>query len=288
MTGTALILGASGRFGHLAKAAFETAGWTVRSFDRSRDDLPTAARGADVIVNAWNPPYSRWQAEVPGLTRQVIAAAKDSGAAVLIPGNVYVFGPTMPPLLSAGTPHRAEHPLGRIRRELEGAYRDAGVRTLILRAGDFLDTRPSGGWFDKVITTKLAQGRLVSPGPSDLPHAWAYLPDMTATMATLAGRLDDLPRFADIPYGGLTLSLDQVAAHAATALGRPVTVKRMNWLPIQVARPFWAEAKYLLEMRYLWTTSHALDSAPLDALLPDRPKTDAATAVARAIAGLPQ
>jgi NAD(P)-dependent dehydrogenase (short-subunit alcohol dehydrogenase family) len=50
MKKTALILGASGKIGRHARAAFGTAGWNVRCFDRKRDDLMQSARGADVIV----------------------------------------------------------------------------------------------------------------------------------------------------------------------------------------------------------------------------------------------
>lgn len=176
MVGTVLILGASGRFGRHAAEAFWNAGWTLRSFDRSRDSLSEAAKGVDVIVNAWNPAYSDWEKQVPGLTTQVIEAATSSGATVLIPGNLYVFGKDAPAIFAETTPHAAKNSLGRIRIDLERAYRDAGVRTILLRAGDFLDTEPSGNWFDQIMTKSLAKGRFVYPGNPDVPHAWAYLP----------------------------------------------------------------------------------------------------------------
>ncbi len=52
MTQTVLILGATGRFGRNAGEQFSRAGWTVRRFDRTRDDLARAAKGAEVIVSA--------------------------------------------------------------------------------------------------------------------------------------------------------------------------------------------------------------------------------------------
>ena len=72
MQKTVLILGATGRIGRHTEAAFSGAGWAVRKFNRSADDLRSAAAGADVIVNGWNPPYNRWQAELPGQTRALI------------------------------------------------------------------------------------------------------------------------------------------------------------------------------------------------------------------------
>ena len=283
MTQTALILGASGRFGRHACAAFDHAGWHVRAFDRNRDDLMRAARGVDVIVNGWNPPYSQWQATVPGLTRQVIAAAKASAATVIVPGNVYVYGPDMPPVIGPDVAHRAAHPLGRIRRDMEAAYRGSGVQTIILRAGDFLDDAASGNWFDRVIAKPLAKGRIAYPGPLDQPHAWAWLPDMAAAMVGLAEKRAGLRLFNDLAFPGYTLTGEELGAACGVAVGRPVVARRMNWLPIHLARPFWREAKHLLEMCYLWEVPHRLDGTALDVALPERPQTPLASALPRAL-----
>ncbi len=269
MQKTVLILGSSGRFGQSAKCSFSWAGWDVRTFNRTSDTLPDAAWGADLIINAWNPQYTDWARDIPKLTAKVIATAKDTGATVLIPGNVYNYGPDMPEVISEHTPHRALNPLGRIRIEMEQAYRDAGVRTLILRAGDFIDTQPSGNWFDRIITPKAGVGKIVYPGNPDIPHAWAFLPDVTDIAASLAGNLDALPRFADISVPGLTLTGHQLTDAIARVSGRPQKLKKMSWLPIQVARPFWSMAAPLLEMRYLWNTPHQIRSHVLQDFLPD-------------------
>ncbi len=178
MSKTVLILGGNGRFGRHASAAFKSRNWEVRTFDRANDDLNTAAAGVEVIVNAWNPAYPDWAAQVPKLTAQVIDAAKISGATVIIPGNVYNYGVDAPAIYSADTPHRAQNPLGRIRIDMEAAYRASSVRTIILRAGDFIDTQASGNWFDMMMIPKLGKGRFIYPGNPDIAHAWAWLPDL--------------------------------------------------------------------------------------------------------------
>ena len=164
MTQTALILGPTGRFGRNMALAFENAGWAVRRFDRKTDEINAAAQGADVIVNGWHPSYERWAKEVPVLTKRVIDAAKRSGATVLIPGNVYVYGKDAPAVWSEDTPHNATNPLGRIRTEMEATFKASGVRTIILRGGDFLDTEPSGNWFDMIIVKNLSKGKFAFQG----------------------------------------------------------------------------------------------------------------------------
>jgi NAD(P)-dependent dehydrogenase (short-subunit alcohol dehydrogenase family) len=96
MSRKALVLGASGRIGRHAATALQAHGWQVVPYRRGSMSLTEAADGADLIFNAWNPPYSQWAETVPGLTAKVIEAAKATGAAVMIPGNVYVFGRDMP------------------------------------------------------------------------------------------------------------------------------------------------------------------------------------------------
>ncbi|GAB5447281.1 Rossmann-fold NAD(P)-binding domain-containing protein [Gymnodinialimonas sp.] len=283
MTRTALILGSSGRFGRHMSDALTRHGWTVRTYDRARDTLPDAAMGADMIVNAWNLAYARWATHVPDLTRRVIAAAKASGAAVMIPGNIYVYGEDLPPVLSPDTPHRATNPLGQIRRTLEAAYRDAGVKTVILRAGDFIDTEASGNWFDKIIAAKIAKGRISYPGPLDVPHAWAFLPDLVEAGAGLADQLDALPVFSDVTFEGFNVTGQELAEALARATGRPVQAKRMSWLPIRAARPFWKEAKYLLEMRYLWQQPHRVDGRVLATHLPGFTPTPLDAALRQAV-----
>ncbi|MEX0282502.1 MAG: epimerase, partial [Arenibacterium sp.] len=124
-----LILGASGRFGRNAALAFETAGWHVRRFRRGHETLDDAARDTDVIVNGFNPAYPNWARDVPALTRDVIRVARRYAATVIIPGNVYVFGADTASPWSEASRHGAKNPLGRIRVEMERAYRAAGVRT---------------------------------------------------------------------------------------------------------------------------------------------------------------
>lgn len=283
MSKTVLILGASGRFGRHATAAFKSRGWEVRLFDRANGNLRDAATGVDVIVNAWNPAYPDWATQVPKLTAQVIDAAKSSGATVIIPGNVYNYGIDAPAKYAADVLHGATNPLGRIRIEMEAAYRASGVRTIVLRAGDFIDTEASGNWFDMMMIPKLDKGQFIYPGNPDIAHAWAWLPDLTKAAVELAEIRADLPAFADIPCQGFTLTGNELCAAIGTCLGRPVRLKKMNWLPLQIARPFWPMARHLLEMRYLWNKPHQIDGKKFTALLPDFKMTPLAEALPLAL-----
>lgn len=269
MSRTALVLGASGGFGGQVALALHTAGWTVRRYQRGTD-MADAAKGASLIVNGLNPPaYHDWDRLIPEITASVLAAGRASGATLLVPGNVYPYG-TEPGPWNADTPHRPVSRKGRVRAEMEARYRDAtGQRTILLRGGDFLLPEAPQMLMNRVILGKIAKGVVTALGDPDALHAYAYLPDMARAAVQLVAPGDALPAYADIPFGGHTFTITDLAARISRLTGRPIRMKRFpTWL-FTVTSPFWELARELREMLYLSSFPHQLDPAPLLRWLPD-------------------
>lgn len=263
-----LILGASGRIGRQSVAAFEQAGWTVRSFDRATGDMKAAAQGCDVIVNGLNPPnYHNWAKTIPAITRDVIAAAKASGATVIIPGNVYHFG-DQGGTWSEHTPPRPVSRKGRIRLEMEREYAASGVQTIILRAGNFMDPDRQGCILAALYLRAIEKGKITLPGPAQTRQAMCYLPDWARACVALAEMRGDLAQFEDIPFAGHTLSAQEMKTALERITGRALTFTRFPWWVMTLAAPVWELAREMREMRYLWQTDHALSDARLKTLLP--------------------
>lgn len=304
MTATVLILGANGRFGRAATLAFAHRGWDVRAASRTGDGekLPhvtriacdvsdgasviAAAKGVDVIVHAVNPAYHKWVEQLPTLTANVIAAGLSSGAAVMIPGNVYAFGKDAPVVLREDSAPRPTTRKGALRVTMERAFAGAaesGLRTIILRGGDFIERTQTGNWFDSQIANKAHKGVFTYPGRMDAVHAWAYLPDMARAMAELAEIREDLPRFASIGFEGFSLTGAELKAAVALAVGRPLKLKSVPWGIMRIIALFSPLLREVIEMRYLWDTPHRLDGAALQAVLPDFQPTSLAGAMADAL-----
>ncbi len=290
MPQTALILGASGLFGSHAATAFTDAGWTVRRYQRGTD-MAKAAMGADLIVNALNPPnYHNWAQLIPQITAEVLAAAKASGATVIVAGNVYVYG-TEPGPWGPETPHNPQSRKGRIRATMEAAYANAasqGVRTIILRAGDFIAPTVSARTvWNMIVLKSLPKGHITSFGNPSAKTAYAYLPDMARAAVALAEIPATLPAFADIPLPGLTLSMTDLAAEITAQTGKPIQIKRFNWLQLRLLSPFWELARELLEMRYLYDMPYSLSPEPLQRLLPNFQPTPLRQIVAEYLTAAP-
>lgn len=284
MTGTVLILGPSGKIGTHAIRAFEARGWTIRRYTRGTD-MTTAAQGVDVIVNGLNPPkYHDWANQIPAITAQVIAAAKASGATVLIPGNVYVFGETGGSW-DETTPHRATSRKGRIRIEMEESYRRSGVRTIILRAGNFIDPDANGDIFSLVTVPDPSRRRITSLGDPTAMQSWVWLPDWARAAAQLAEMRDELAQFEDVPMPGLTFSHEELTKALSDATGQTYRVKRFPWRMMRITAPFWELAREMVDMRALYDTPHRLGSAKFDRLLPDFGATSLDTVLTRRVLG---
>lgn len=260
-----LIAGASGLFGSHASTAFAAAGWQVRHYQRGTD---MAAQGADVIVNAMNPPnYHNWAQVIPQITAQVLDAARKTGATILVPGNVYNYGTAAGPW-GPDTPQNPQTRKGKIRVQMEAEYRASGLPVIILRGGDYLDADGRAQGMRHNLAA-LAKGKITPFGAPDVPRAYAYLPDMAQAAVMLAERRADLPRFADIPFAGVTFSMTDMRTAFEHMSGRRLRFGKFPWAVMRLTAPFWEMARELLEMRYLHDLPHRLDPAPLAAILPD-------------------
>jgi nucleoside-diphosphate-sugar epimerase len=302
LSSTVLILGANGRFGHHTALAFARAGWRViaqvRSDKQLNDaiadhsnietlavdlkdtrNLSQAARKFAVIVNGLNPPYRLWHKTVATITNSVLQLARESGATVILPGNVYVYGNQMPEQLTAHSPHQPTNQLGQIRSAMEQQYQQAsneGIQTIVLRIGDFLQRDSTGNWFDTHMTGGLCKGRFAYPGRRDVAHAFGYLPDTARACVALAEIRNDLPAYADIPFAGTTVTGDQLHQLVEQAMGTQLKEAGIPWPIIRLLALFNGDMRGVVAMRYLWNTPHRLDGEELQKYLPDfRPTPDA-------------
>ena len=307
MSSRILVLGAAGRFGRLAAEAFRDAGWTVASLVRpgaaahaakstevrelnalDHAAVAEAARGADVVLHALNPPLTDWPRQALPLAYSAITAAEMAGATLIFPGSLYNYGSPLPPVIDAATPMRPTSRKGQLRLAIEERMAEAadrGTRTIVLRAGDFFGGG-CGAWMDLVIAKEIRQGRVTYPGPLDVVHEWTYLPDLAAALVRLAAIRETLGRFETFGFAGHAVTGREFIGAIAKATGRRLEVKRMGWWLIHGLRPFLALPRELSEIAYLWQEPHRIAGVKLKAAIGDVPHTPLDVAVARALQDL--
>ncbi|MFG1409609.1 NAD-dependent epimerase/dehydratase family protein [Xanthobacter sp. VTT E-85241] len=314
---TALVLGATGGIGGEVTAELLRRGWQVNALARDPQSaaarwrrpergihwlkgdamdanaVVAAAKGARLIVHAVNPPgYRNWDKLVLPMLENTIAAARVSGARILLPGTVYNFGPDAFAGPDEDAPQNPTTRKGAIRVAMERRLRAVsaeGVRALIVRAGDFFGPHAGNNWFSQGLVRPGRPVRAIStPGLPGIGHQWAYLPDVARTMVQLAERADALDAFAVFHMDGhWDADGTEMSAAIRAASGRPdLKARPFPWWLVTLAAPFVTTFREMGEMRYLWRVPLRMNNARLVAFLGAEPHTPLFSAVRETLAGL--
>lgn len=314
-TKRALVLGATGGIGGETAAALLRHGWAVTAMARHpkqaqagdplagadwvagdamvASDVRRAAKGAEVIVHAVNPPgYRDWDRLVLPMIDNSIAAAKAAGARVVLPGTIYNYGRDAFPVLSETSPQHPATEKGRIRveleRRLEAGSRD-GAPALVVRFGDFFGPVPGNNWFSQGLVTPGQRLRAISyPGRKGVGHAWAYLPDAAEALVQLLAKPDTLKSFDSFHFAGIwDVDGTMMTTAIAEALGRrDLKVKPLPWWLLRLAGLVQETPREVYKMRYLWEEPIRLDNRKLVAALGEEPQTPLGGAVRATLTAL--
>lgn len=308
----ALVLGATGGIGGEVARRLKAKGWEIVALHRdaakcagadgfdwrqgdamAAAEVMAAAEGASLIVHAVNPPgYRDWDKLVLPMLDNTIAAARAVGARVLLPGTVYNYGPDAFPVIDEAAQQNPLTVKGRIRAEMERRLREAaasGVRTLIVRAGDFFGPRAGNNWFAQgLVKPGKPLAAITYPGRPGMGHQWAYLPDVAETMVRLVEKDRALEPFATFHMeGNWDEDGTRMIAAIRQASGRPdLPVRRFPWGLLALASPFVPLFRELREMRYLWQVAVRLTNVRLVGTLGAEPRTPLEAAVRATLADL--
>ncbi len=306
----ALVLGATGGIGGEMARRLVTRGWRVRALTRRTgmeggdiewikgdamvaDDVARAAKGASLIVHAVNPPgYRDWDTLVLPMLENTIAAARRENARILLPGTVYNYGPDVAAEVDEDAPQNPLTRKGAIRAAMERRLHEVsaeGVRSLIVRAGDFFGSHAANSWFSQALVKPDRTVTSVSyPGTPGVGHQWAYLPDLAEAMARLVSMEDRLRTFERVHMAGhWDPDGKRMIDAIRTATGRvDLPVRRFPWWLVNLASPFVVTFREMREMRYLWRTSLRLANGRMRELLGEEPHTPWTEAVSASLRGI--
>jgi nucleoside-diphosphate-sugar epimerase len=313
MSRTVLVLGATGGFGGAVARELLGRGRSVRALVRDPDraarrlpaadalqvvrgdamdlaSLSEAAAGCGAIVHGVNYPYDRWEPFMPRATDNVAAAARAAKAVVLFPGNVFGLGAPAAAPFDETVVQRPNSRKGALRVRLEESLRrgveSGGFRVLVLRAAAYFGPTVRNGLVDMIFARAVA-GRPISMfGDLDLPHQWAYVPDLARAAADLLDLADRLEPFEVVHFAGHVARrqrefLEMIAARA----GRPgLAVNGIPWRLLEDLSSREAGLREMLELRHLYEGSLILDDPRRRELLPAFQATPIEEAVSETLA----
>jgi len=225
-----------------------------------------AAKGASVVYQCVNAPYTQWPERFPPLQRGVLAAADRNGALLVALENLYGYGPAGGKPMTEDLPLAAVTVKGATRAamtaELLAAAEAGRVRLAIGRASDFFGPGVTEGSVlgERVFGNALAGRRADFIGHPDLLHTYSYVPDIAAGLATLgtdaraAGQTWHLPGPQTVTTRAL---LDLVAREA----GHPVGIRSVPKLAVRALGLVNPMMRELAEMAYEFEEPFVLDTS---------------------------
>lgn len=274
-----VILGINGRIGQEIAKAFVTAGYVVCGMGRddrakltdvrfvqgnadSETDIERAVAGQDIVVNALNLPYDKWdKGRAEAQLARVLSALKGSGKLLMFPGNIYNFGADQH-VLTPSTSYQPEQDKGKIRvrmeQQLEDAANNGDVKVAIIRSGDFYAPGASETNFDLAILARQKSKILQMPARLDMMHTWAFLPDLARVYPKVAALGDELGVFERFHFRGHFVSGHELVDAIQVVLPQKWKVAQLPWGIMGVIGWFVPVLREVVKMSYLFRTPHEL------------------------------
>jgi nucleoside-diphosphate-sugar epimerase len=237
-----------------------------RAADATDADAATdASKGAAVVYQCLNAPYTDWPERFPPLQRGVLAAAERNGALLVSLENIYGYGPTAGKPMTEDLPLSATTVKGRTRAAMTQELLDAAdagrVRIAIGRASDFFGagvTESSLG--ERVFANAVAGKRADFVGNPNLPHTYSYIPDMAAGLATLGTDERAVGGVWHLP-GPETVTTRELLGLVAADVGHPVGVRVLPKLAVRVLGLLNPTIRELVELSYEFEQPFVLDTS---------------------------
>ena len=154
--------------------------------------------GAAAVYHCMNPRYDTrvWEAELPRIQENLVAAAGKAGARLVVLDNLYAVGRTGGRAMDETTPASPCSRKGAIRARLAASLQEAvrrgDVRAVTGRASDFFGPGGVMTAFGERFWTRLFAGKGAEVlGNPETPHTYHFIPDVAAGLAALGEAGDE-------------------------------------------------------------------------------------------------
>ena len=296
-----VVLGAGGGLGRTVVEAAVQARHDVRAFvrpargvslppsvqvnegdARRQEDVTRALRGADVAYFCLNPRFARWLDEFPPLLATAVAAARETGARLVFPANVWIYGPGRPgQLVCESCPPSPTSKRGWLRAAMEQTLCDSRCRFCIVRLPEFYGPHVVT-LTAQVFRAALRGARALWPGPLDVKVEFVFLPDAVQALLQVGGAEGIDGEAFHVPGIWTTPrvfigAVYRAAGRRAKALAVPSVVLKLAGLVSTTARG-------AADIAHLWTNPILLDGSKYVSRFSQVPQTPYEEGIAQTLA----
>ena len=305
-----LVLGATGSFGGAVTAELLARGIPTRVLVRDRqklegrygsmsglevlegdvqniEHLRRAAKGCKTIVHGVNYLYHQWFPQMETATRNILEVAETENALLVFPGNVYALGHAGNKPFDESASNKPVSRKGELRQWMEEelkAYAGSGGRVLIMRAGDYFGPTARNGYIDPLFGAAASGKMMTALGNLDLPHQWAYMPDLGRATVDIMLDPQKLSAWEVVNFVGTVVPSQRAfMSDIARIAQSPDRVLRLPWWLLKGVSLFSPLIREVMEMKYLWESTVLIDGPRFRDLLPDFQPTPTDQAIAETI-----
>jgi len=234
----------------------------------------TAATGARTIFLCANPPiYSaeEWARVWPPIFRAAIAAARTTGAALVVMGNLYPYGQPQGPM-TEHSPELTTSPKGLIRKAGWAAVKaahDAGeLRAVEVRASDYFGpgAGPTALLGERFFVPLLESKPVRVVGDPSLPHSWSYLDDIAETLVAAGDYPGQWGRVWHVPSGAPHSELE-IAETVNEWFGAAGKIAPIPQTALRALALFSPQLKGVLDESYQFRHPFVLDASESERML---------------------
>jgi nucleoside-diphosphate-sugar epimerase len=246
-----------------------------------------AAKGASVVYQCLNAPYTQWPHLFPPLQRNVLAAAERAEALLVTLENIYGYGPTGGVPMAEDLPLMATTSKGRTRvamtAELLAAEKAGRVRIAIGRASDFFGAGVTESTLGaRVFGNVIAGKRAGFIGNPYLLHTYSYVPDIATGLVTLGADPRAVGQVWHLP-GPDTVTTRAILDLVSVQLKHPVGIRTVPKIALRALGLVSPMMRGLAEMSYEFEQPFILDTSKYESTFATA-TTPLATALGNTIA----
>ncbi len=222
-----------------------------------------ASKGATVIYNCTNPPYTKWPELFPALQAGVLAGASAAGAKLVVMENLYMYGETHGKPMTEDMPYAAKTRKGitraKMAQDLLDAHKRGDVRVAIGRASDFFGP----GAMDSAVGERLFYPALEGKafqclGNPDMPHTYSYIPDIGKGLVILGEHDEAFGQVWHLP-NAKAVTTRQFAEMVYAESGHPLRIQTAPRLLVRGMGLFIPMMRELGEMIYEFEEPFVVD-----------------------------
>ena len=223
-----------------------------------------ACEGASVVYSCVGLGYGGWPTRWPPMMAGMLSGAEAAGARFVFMDNCYMYGPVDQPmredmpLTDYGNKHATR---SRLTRMWQAAHNEGRVEAAAVRASDFYGpgvTQAALGdsGFGRITAGKSAQVF----GDPDLPHSFAYVPDVARALISVADADDAMGQAWNVPNAPDRTVRETLSLFAEKA-ERSLKVQAMPKWMFPLVGLINSDVRELKEMLYQWERPFRVDSS---------------------------